>query len=212
MADTAVHDGPPARGGYHHGDLPNALTEAAVALASEGGPGAVVLRAAARRVGVSATAAYRHFAGHADLLRAVKERSQRLLDASVATALAASPPLPERGDEAERRLRAIAEAYVSFALGQPGLFRSCFCHTDDENPPDPRAYGTYQLLREVLDELAEAGRVSPGLREDAEAAVWSTVHGLATLLLDGPLSVLPEPRRRAVVERSLDGMVHGLRS
>ena len=45
---------------YHHGDLANALTLAATDLAREGGPEAVVLRQAARQVGVSATAAYRH--------------------------------------------------------------------------------------------------------------------------------------------------------
>ncbi|HKS99193.1 MAG TPA: TetR family transcriptional regulator, partial [Rugosimonospora sp.] len=64
------------RESYHHGDLANALTVAATDLARSGGPEAVVLREAARQVGVSATAAYRHFAGHGELIHAVKQAAQ----------------------------------------------------------------------------------------------------------------------------------------
>jgi hypothetical protein len=53
------------RDSYHHGDLYNALVEAAVDLARSGGPEAVVLRKVARRVSVSVTSAYRHFASQA---------------------------------------------------------------------------------------------------------------------------------------------------
>src|SRR5215471_15488734 len=90
-----MKDVPPAkmlRGTYHHGDLANALTVAATQLARDGGPEAVVLREAARTVGVSATAAYRHFAGHGDLMHAVKERAQESLAASMRSELAASKP------------------------------------------------------------------------------------------------------------------------
>jgi AcrR family transcriptional regulator len=59
--------------GYHHGDLRNALVAAAAELAAKGGPQSVTIRAAAREVGVTPTAAYRHFAGHEDLLNAAKE-------------------------------------------------------------------------------------------------------------------------------------------
>jgi AcrR family transcriptional regulator len=62
-----------SRAGYHHGDLPNALADAATNLARSGGPEAVVLREAARQVGVSAAAAYRHYVGHGELLAAVKD-------------------------------------------------------------------------------------------------------------------------------------------
>ena len=64
MAQTRV-----SRASYHHGDLPNALADAATDLARGGGPEAVVLREAARRAGVSAAAAYRHFSGHGELLQ-----------------------------------------------------------------------------------------------------------------------------------------------
>src|SRR5687767_8921701 len=80
---------------YHHGDLRNALIGAAVELAAEGGPERVVLREAARSVGVSPTAAYRHFNGQGDLLHAVKARGQQALVASMTEALHALPPLDD---------------------------------------------------------------------------------------------------------------------
>ena len=65
-----------ARATYHHGDLRRALLEAGTDLAREGGPDKVVLREATRRVGVSANAAYRHFADRDALLGEVVSRAQ----------------------------------------------------------------------------------------------------------------------------------------
>jgi len=61
-----------AKRGYHHGDLRNALGEAAAQLAKEGGPESVTVRAAARLVGVTPTAAYRHCTGHSELVAQAK--------------------------------------------------------------------------------------------------------------------------------------------
>ena len=115
------------RGRYHHGDLANALTVAATQLAREGGPEAVVLREAARSVGVSATAAYRHFAGHGDLIHAVKERAQAALADRMRAELAAGEPETDPARDALRRLFAIGIGYLNFALTEPGLFRTAFC-------------------------------------------------------------------------------------
>ena len=64
------------RSTYHHGDLRRALLEAGTDLAREGGPDKVVLREATRRVGVSANAAYRHFADRDALLDEVVSIAQ----------------------------------------------------------------------------------------------------------------------------------------
>jgi AcrR family transcriptional regulator len=213
-----VQPGKAHRGSYHHGDLANALTAAATQLARDGGPEAVVLREAARKVGVSATAAYRHFAGYGDLIHAVKECAQDDLAAAMRAELAASPPLPARSDEVLRRLRAIGAGYLRFALTEPGLFRTAFAHTVKSGEHasaehTAAAMGSspaFQLLAEALDELVAVGLLAPDRRPYAEIFAWSCTHGLAMLLLDGPLSALPTDVRYEVIRRSLDGILDGL--
>lgn len=201
------------RSAYHHGDLANALTKAATDLARTGGPEAVVLREAARQVGVSATAAYRHFAGHGELIHAVKQYALTRLSAAMEVELAAAPALPDRAEDACRRLAALGLGYVRFALSEPGLFRTAFCHS--EKPPDlpgmtAEDTAPYQLLSEVLDDLVAVGALDAGRRAHAELMVWSTVHGLAVLLLEGPLSQLPDEAQEAVVLRAITFIRDGL--
>ena len=235
------------RGRYHHGDLANALTRAAVALAREGGPDAVVLREAARRVGVSPAAAYRHFAGHDELRYAVKQRAQQELADAMDAAMRDVEPMADPAPEALSRLGAIGAAYVHFALDEPGLFRTAFCRTpptspesDDSAPAsgnwhgpmakeeggekEPRAdeasaevndmlrYRPFQMLSEGLDRLVTLGILRPERRPNAEIPAWSMVHGLATLLLDGPLQVDDEAARDALLELALRTIVDGLLS
>jgi AcrR family transcriptional regulator len=206
------------RGRYHHGDLANALTAAATQLARDGGPEAVVLREAARKVGVSATAAYRHFAGYGDLVHAVKECAQEDLATAMRAELAATSPLPDPAAEVLRRMRAIGTGYLRFALTEPGLFRTAFAHTiksgehatAEHTAAAMAASPAFQMLSEALDELVTVGLLAPDRRPYAEIFAWSCTHGLAMLLLDGPLTALPTEVRDDVINRSLDGILHGL--
>jgi AcrR family transcriptional regulator len=201
------------RGTYHHGDLANALTVAATQLAREGGPEAVVLREAARTVGVSATAAYRHFAGHGDLVHAVKDNAQEALAESMRAELSAGEPNGDPAGEALRQLYALGVGYLRFALAEPGLFRTAFCRADtgsEEQAAERAASPAFQLLSETLDLLVTAGLLPPERRPYAEIFAWSCTHGLATLMVDGPLSNLPDAERDAAIARCLDGVVHGL--
>ncbi|MFD5629349.1 TetR/AcrR family transcriptional regulator [Streptomyces sp. NPDC127072] len=214
----------PTTGGksrYHHGDLRNALIEAALELAAEGGPERVVLREAARSVGVSPTAAYRHFGGQGDLLEAVKVRGQQSLADSMLEAVRVLPPLDDPGEEAVRRAVAIGRGYVRFAIEHPGLYRTAFCRTPMEErregdfdglqvPEERPEYAAFVHLSDTLDALVAAGRMRPENRPAAEIAAWSTVHGLALLILDGPLALLPADQRDAVIEGTLTAIVAGL--
>ena len=223
-----------ARGRYHHGDLANALTREATAMAREGGPDAIVLREAARRVGVSATAAYRHFAAHENLLFAVKVKAQQALADAMEQSLAQVPASGSAAEDAIRRTYVLGETYVRFALSEPGLFRTAFTHDvgirvydiqarpptpegEGEDPaasqqtgPDVEAYRSFQLLGEILDDLVETGLLPPQRRPDAEFAPWAAVHGLATLFLDGPLDTLPAQQRNVVLHSTLDTIIRGL--
>lgn len=229
---------------YHHGDLPNALADAATEMARAGGPDAVVLRAAARQAGVSAAAAYRHFADHDELLHVVRLRAIDELADAMRRALESGEPLNDPADEAMRRLRALGRAYIEFALTDPGLFRTAFCRP--EKPahegaqhegagsdaaghdgtaidgaasgalPPPLAHrvtsrGPYALLSGVLDELVRCGVLEQDRRQGAEIPAWAVVHGLATLLVDGPLALLSPPEQQAAAERCADFVLNGIR-
>jgi AcrR family transcriptional regulator len=202
------------RDSYHHGDLANALTQAAIDLASGGGPEAVVLREAARQVGVSATAAYRYFESRAELIIAVKERAMAELAARMNAELDRSEALPDAVPEALRRLRALGRGYINFALEEPGLFRTAFCPADTseekEAAIDPMNTRPFQMLVETLDSLVEHGVVGPDRRPLLELAAWATVHGMADLVLNGPLRRLPDEVQRAAIERALDLVTDGL--
>jgi AcrR family transcriptional regulator len=208
-----VTDDRPQRSTYHHGDLPKALADAATEMARTGGPDAVVLRAAARAAGVYAAAAYRHFADHGELLQVVRERAIEALAAAMRESLNSGDPLPDPAQEAVRRLRALGRAYISFALTDPGLFRTAFCRPDTAVPDVTdriAAHGPFALVSGVLDELVEHGVLDPDRRQGAEIATWAAVHGLATLLVDGPLALLDEQERALAMERNADFVLNGI--
>src|SRR5271170_4835975 len=96
---------------YRHGNLPAALVAAARQILDESGMQAVGLRETARRVGVSATAAYRHFASKEDLLASVAAEGFRELAVAIDAA--------RKGPDS---LIGPSLAYVEFALRKRGLF------------------------------------------------------------------------------------------
>lgn len=196
---------------YHHGDLRNALVRAAAHLAETGGPDAVTIRAAAREVGVTPTATYRHFASQVELLEAAKQAAFEGMFAAMAAYLA---DIPEGGDPVERAVRrfeASGRGYIRFAVDQPGLFRTAFCRTPPEENPSPLSdVGPYALLTEMLDDLVAVGHLDPAHRPEAEAAAWSTVHGLSLLLIDGPFQRLSRAQQDEVIDRTVTMVSRGL--
>jgi AcrR family transcriptional regulator len=213
MAASPVES--PKRATYRHGDLYRALLDAGVELARSGGPDAVVLREVTRRVGVAPNAAYRHFADHQALLGAVCAVAQSALAVAMETeqdAVSAEDPVTR----ARGRLRAVGSAYLSFAQREPGLFRTAFSVPGDLRYAEhPRAAGesgrtAYQLLGAALDDMVEAGALPMGRRPGAEVAAWAAVHGLAMLLIDGPLRALDAPSVDYVTQQLLDMVKRGL--
>jgi AcrR family transcriptional regulator len=203
------------RSSYHHGDLPNALADAATDMARAGGPDAVVLRAAAREAGVSAAAAYRHFADHDELLGIVRQRALEALAAAMRQSLESVTHTGDPAEDAVGRLRALGRAYISFALTDPGLFRTAFCPPEKLRPDAAErmvGQGPYLILSGVLDELVEHGVLDPARRAGAEIPAWATVHGLATLLTDGPLARLEPEEQAKAIERTSDFMLNGIKS
>jgi AcrR family transcriptional regulator len=196
---------------YHHGNLRDALVEAAVELVREGGPEALALRELSRRVGVSHAAAYRHFADREALVDVVAERA---LEALVATVHRRLDHVVDEDPvrRARRRLVEIGAGYVEFALTESGLFRLLFTAYPD--PPAGKEAETsedpYGMLNAALDELVAVGYLSAADRVGADVTCWAAVHGFAVLNVDGPLRGLSTAEREGALTGLLLAIDRGL--
>jgi len=176
---------------YHHGDLESALLSGAVEQVRRVGAEKVSLRAIAGDLGVSPSAAYHHFPDKDALLTAAgfaaidKLADQQEVALSLITATGA--------DGALARFRTLGRSYVDFALNEPHLFRLAFgghcvipneIQVDNQGEEQPRAW---VILNTALDGLVDAGLLKPEFRQKSEILVWSAVHGVATLILEGQL-------------------------
>jgi AcrR family transcriptional regulator len=207
---------PPPRGTYRHGDLRHALLEAGIDLARSGGPAAVTLREATRRAGVVPNAAYRHFANQQDLLRGVRSAALSAMAVSMERELSMIAADLSPAAFATASLRAIGTGYLRFARAEPGLFRTAFGTGPRAGGPSNAqqasggGLGPFQLLSLALDRM-EAANVLPGERRaGAEYLAWSAVHGLAMLVIDGPLQAMDDQQLAAVIPRLLEMIEKGL--
>src|SRR5882672_1982156 len=111
----------------------------------------------------------------------------------------------------------LGRGYLRFAFAEPGLFRTAFHHVEMPESPEghPATDGTddfrsFELLSSALDDLLTTGLMPPARRPGAEIAAWSAVHGLAVLVIDGPLNWLKGPTLDAAVEALLRSIAAGL--
>jgi AcrR family transcriptional regulator len=189
-----------ARRSYHHGDLRKAALEQALQHINRDRDTSFTLRELAAALGVSSTALYRHFDNKLALLAAVAEEGFREL----LRRFAAGDGLKESDPLAFMASRGLA--YVLFAVAYPAHFRVMF-------HPELRQSGRFAALtdlrREVYSRLEEALRalgkgkmLSPADAGDIALTSWATVHGLATLLVDGQVREEPE-KVEALVKRVL---------
>ncbi len=173
--------GKPRRGkrGYHHGNLREALVDAALGLISERGAEAVTLAEVARIAGVSTAAPYRHFADRDALMVEVGKRG---FSRFAETLQAATPP----GDAAPLDvLQAIGRAYIQFARSEPALYAAMF---EGGVPPSAnsglsseaeRAFSSLQETCERLYETLPKEKRAPALMMALH--IWALSHGIASL-------------------------------
>ncbi|MFW2851983.1 TetR/AcrR family transcriptional regulator [Sphingomonas sp. TX0543] len=162
---------------YHHGDLRAALVAEGVSLLESQGADDLSLRELARRVGVSATALYRHFPDKAALMAAVAREA-------LAKLASAQREASERAGGGVAGFSATGAAYVRFARDNPGLFRLVFAH------PVPPGFHDKEDDAMAMLKATAAALAPPGTDANAFALrAWSLAHGLAMLMLDGQVSV-----------------------
>lgn len=200
---------------FRHGDLRNALVIAGLEMARVGGPDAVILREATRQTGVSPNAAYRHFASQAELLDAVRSACLSRVAAAIEDEMRRCRPGRDSQAFARKSLRAVGMGYLGFAMREPGMFRTAFSvppPVDSLDPANTASMGlnAFQLLSLALNRMQESGLLSRKGRKDAEYLAWSTVHGLALLVLEGPLCQMPHESVLALGERLVVMVERGL--
>lgn len=171
-----------ARASYHHGNLREELVRVARELARVDGADAIGIREATRQVGVTARAAYRHFADRDAFVSAV---AVSVLDEMAATIAARQAD----ADDGTALLTAVGEGYIAFALDEPGWFDVAFFAMGEKVQAGGRS--PYTLLEESLEALVAEGRLAADRVGDAAMTCWSGVHGFATLTSRGPLRALP---------------------
>ena len=172
-----------------HSNLPNALRAAARAILDEAGQDAIGLRETARRVGVSATAAYRHFTNKEDLLASVAAEGFRELAAAMETSATGSDPLG-----------GVSLAYVEFALQKRGLFRLMFGPVLVQRAKYPELDEAARAVFGLLQRVAVSADERPREDNSAGMAAWGLVHGLSSLFIDG---LVPETYARGMANQIL---------
>lgn len=161
---------------YHHGNLRQALLEAALIILDREGEAGLGLRDLARAVGVSAAAPYRHFDSRAALLEALAVTGFQRFAATMKAVAAGNPVDP---------MSAMGKTYVLFALENANLFRLMFSpQLKKEGRPGLKmaADAAFETLRHIVGGDVRTGRIKA-------LAAWAKVHGLAILLLDGQIAV-----------------------
>jgi AcrR family transcriptional regulator len=192
MSWTRDSSGGPTRRGYHHGNLREALIQAAQDLIGAKGPAGFTIAEAARLAGVSPAAPYRHFRDAESLLAEVATRGFDAFRDRLAAALAAAPAA-----DPARAAESVGRAYLAFAREQPALYAAMFEARIAREPyPDLLAAGdrAFGVLRTLADRLAAVAKTQP--RPPAlmiALHIWSTAHGIASLFGRADASRRPLP-------------------
>ena len=197
-----------SRGAYHHGNLREAILQAALRLVETVGPGGLTLRATARLAGVSQAAPYRHFASKEALLAAVAEEGFRAM-------IAMQRDSARNKSDPIEGFQALGLAYIGFASSHPSHFRVMFAPEVADKLAYPAlakaAAEAFGLLVDVIAECQRAGKVKEGDPKELALAAWSVVHGFSALVVNRQLSELypvqVEEMAKSVTQSLFDGLV-----
>jgi AcrR family transcriptional regulator len=158
-------------------ELRGRITVAAQELFAVEGVEGISMRRLAERVGVTATALYRHFRDKDAILDALISAGLAVLSDYLEPALRAKDP--------ERRLRGLIDAYLKFALEQPKYFDLAFmvpsASTRMSEELERHNRATFKMAIEQVAACMQTGVFRPGDPIETAVYIWSTAHGLVTL-------------------------------
>ena len=189
---------------YHHGNLREALLDAAEAAIEGGTVHEISLRELGRAVGVSHTSAQRHFADRRGLLDALAQQGFDRLGAALAE------PVDDRALSFDARLARLARAHVGFAERHPALFRWMSEAMGLADAPAPLLAARNRAFAPASSIFADgqaAGTVVPGDPEQLGLACFAAVQGLVAMSPGGRFDGLPlETLIGGVIERIIFGL------
>ena len=168
-----------AKRGYHHGNLRQALVEAALDLIRAKGPTGFTLSEAAKQAGVTPAAVYRHFEGREDLFAEAALQGYEIFADLMQYAYDKGQP------SALAAFDATGRAYLAFARKYPGHYISMFESGISVNRTPALAQAS-QKARDVLERAAEdlCAHIPPERRPPASmfsAHIWALSHGVVEL-------------------------------
>ena len=188
-------------------NLREKVLKAAVKYIADSGPDGLSFRQIAADAGVIHQAPYHHFGDRSAIFSEIALQGFRKFTAAMSA--------PAHVDEDSNLVVRMCERYVEFALANKGHFRVMFradlCHMDESPETQRAADDAFGTLLQVVGEILGPSASIDEIRVQA-TAMWSVAHGLATLLIDGPLENKigkVSDRRvlvRAVARRMIDGI------
>lgn len=186
---------------YHHGDLRNALLAATTDLVRERGARGFSVSEAARRVGVSSSAPYRHFPDRDAMLAAAALTGFVKLE----DRFASLPELQGFADTASL----IATEYLRFAREDPARFEVMFAHGIDKTQHQDLLQQTFQVQERFEATLSRHLPSTETTRRAAE--LWSLAHGVAALANGGNVQhILPEEQINNLADSTARAWAHGI--
>lgn len=197
------------RRGYHHGNLREALIDAALELISEKGPAGFTFADAARGAGVSPAAPYRHFRDRDALMADIAKRGFEALAEDLSAAAKDGGPNPVATVER------IGQAYIDFARREPALFSAMFesglapSEAPDVKAAEDRAFQVLLEACEAISDTAKTAQRPPPMMMALH--LFSLAHGIAALYSRGDgsrrtIPMSPPELLEAAVLVYLDGL------
>jgi AcrR family transcriptional regulator len=168
--------------GYHHGRLKDALLDAARALLAERGPAGFTLAEAAKLVGVTAAAPYRHFADRDAVVGELAARGFERFAHHLATAWDEGRPDPFVA------LGRMGIAYLAFSREEPGLYAAMFNAVGATSKAGATSERAFAVLRSAAREILRRRGALDGGAQELALQIWSLSHGVATLAMAGRLN------------------------
>ena len=189
--------------------LRDRVIRAAVKYIADSGPDGLSFRQIAADAGVSHQAPYHHFGDRSAIFTEIaREGFQKFTEVMSS---------PARKDENTDLAVRMCERYVDFALTNKGyfrvMFRSDLCQMDESAETQRAADEAFDTLLFAVGEILGSSASIDEIRVQA-TAMWSVAHGLATLLIDGPLEhkIGKVSDRRTLVRGVANRMIDGITS